>query len=160
MAAPVVRLAAAPVALDDVLRQIPGFTLFRRSGSRTANPTAQGPSLRGIGGSGASRALVLADGVPLNDPFGGWVAWGRVPRLALAQADADQLRRALGKDRYREGVLADEDLAQALGISGVPAMAVRNASAPIEQATMIEGAQPYERVREVVERHSGAHRNS
>ena len=38
------------LALDDVLRQVPGFTLFRRSGSRTANPTTQGPSLRGIGG--------------------------------------------------------------------------------------------------------------
>ena len=29
--------ASAPPALDDVLRQVPGFTLFRRSGSRTAN---------------------------------------------------------------------------------------------------------------------------
>jgi len=67
-------------AIDDALRQVPGFTLFRRAGSRTANPTAQGASLRGVGGSGASRALVLDDGIPLNDPFGGWIFWGRVPR--------------------------------------------------------------------------------
>ena len=33
---------SAAVTLDDALRQVPGFTLFRRSGSRTANPTAQG----------------------------------------------------------------------------------------------------------------------
>ena len=75
--------AAAASPIDEVLRQAPGFTLFRRSGSRTANPTSQGVSLRGIGGSGASRAAVYDDGIPLNDPFGGWIAWGRVPRAAL-----------------------------------------------------------------------------
>src|SRR5205807_1436022 len=48
----------AAVTVDDALRQVPGFTLFRRAGSRTANPTTQGVSLRGIGASGASRALV------------------------------------------------------------------------------------------------------
>ena len=58
-----------------------GFSLFRRSGSRYANPTSQGVSLRGLGASGARRALVLVDGLPLNDPFGGWVYWARVPRL-------------------------------------------------------------------------------
>ncbi|HJU56053.1 MAG TPA: TonB-dependent receptor [Pyrinomonadaceae bacterium] len=73
----------AAVTLDDALRQVPGFSLFRRSGSRTANPTTQGVSLRGVGASGASRAVVLTDGVPLNDPFGGWVYWGRVPRTNI-----------------------------------------------------------------------------
>jgi outer membrane receptor protein involved in Fe transport len=72
----------APV-LDDALRQVPGFSLFRRSGSRTANPTSQGVSLRGLGASGTSRALVLDDGIPQNDPFGGWVYWSRVPEPAL-----------------------------------------------------------------------------
>ena len=56
-----------------------GFTLFRRSSSLVANPTTQGVSLRGTGSSGASRTLVLWDGIPLNDPFGGWVYWDRVP---------------------------------------------------------------------------------
>ena len=54
------------LALDDTLRQVPGFTLFRRSSSLTANPTTQGVSLRGLGASGTSRALVLDDGVPLE----------------------------------------------------------------------------------------------
>lgn len=75
------------LTLDDALRQVPGFSLFRRSGSRTANPTSQGVSLRGLGASGASRALVLEDGVPLNDPFGGWVYWGRVPRESVASVE-------------------------------------------------------------------------
>ncbi|HYI13013.1 MAG TPA: TonB-dependent receptor [Thermoanaerobaculia bacterium] len=77
---------AAPT-LDDALRQVAGFTLFRRSGSRVANPTAQGVTLRGVGASGASRALVLDDGIPLNDPFGGWVYWGRVPRASLERVE-------------------------------------------------------------------------
>ena len=72
--------ATAAFRTDDMLRQVPGFSLFRRTTSRTANPTAQGVSLRGLGASGASRALVLVDGFPLNDPFGGWVYWDRVPR--------------------------------------------------------------------------------
>jgi len=79
--------AAAAPTLDDALRQVAGFTLFRRSGSRVANPTSQGVTLRGAGASGASRALVLDDGIPLNDPFGGWVYWGRVPEAALDRAE-------------------------------------------------------------------------
>ena len=66
------------LTLDDFLLQVPGFSLFRRSSSMVAHPTTQGVSLRGIGASGASRTLVLLDGMPLNDPFGGWVQWGKV----------------------------------------------------------------------------------
>lgn len=77
---------AAPT-LDDALRQIPGFSIFRRSSSRTANPTAQGVSLRGTGASGASRSVVLFDGVPLNDAFGGWVQWNRIPPAAVERAE-------------------------------------------------------------------------
>ena len=73
--------------LDQTLRAVPGFTLFRRASSLTANPTAQGVSLRGVGASGASRALALYDGVPLNDPFGGWVQWTRVPVAGLKGAE-------------------------------------------------------------------------
>jgi outer membrane receptor protein involved in Fe transport len=67
------------VVADDVLRQLPTFSLFRRTSSLSSHPTAQGVSLRGIGPSGVSRTLVLLDGVPFNDPFGGWVYWTRVP---------------------------------------------------------------------------------
>jgi outer membrane receptor protein involved in Fe transport len=72
---------------DDILRQVPGFSLFRRTTSRAANPTTQGVSLRGLGASGASRALVLSDGFPLNDPFGGWVYWDRVPRVSIGSIE-------------------------------------------------------------------------
>jgi len=63
------------VNLDDRLRDVPGFSLFRRSSSLVANPTTQGISLRGIGSSGASRTLVIWDSIPASDPFGGWVYW-------------------------------------------------------------------------------------
>ena len=69
------------VVADDVLRQVPTFSLFRRTSSIAANPTAQGVSLRGIGPSGVSRTLVLLDDIPFNDPFGGWVYWTRVPMM-------------------------------------------------------------------------------
>ncbi|WP_337286943.1 TonB-dependent receptor [Candidatus Methylomirabilis sp.] len=73
-------IAQSPArTVDDLLRQIPGFSLFRRSSSLVTHPTTQGVSLRGIGPSGVSRTLVLLDGVPLNDPFGGWVYWSKVP---------------------------------------------------------------------------------
>jgi outer membrane receptor protein involved in Fe transport len=67
------------VVSDDVLRMVPTFSLFRRTSSLSSHPTAQGVSLRGIGPSGVSRTLVLYDGIPFNDPFGGWVYWTRVP---------------------------------------------------------------------------------
>jgi outer membrane receptor protein involved in Fe transport len=79
--------ATAAPTLDSALLQVPGFTLFRRTGSRWANPTAQGVSLRGVGASGASRALVLVDGIPLNDPFGGWIYWDRVPLEAVGRME-------------------------------------------------------------------------
>jgi outer membrane receptor protein involved in Fe transport len=77
-------IAASPALMaDDVLRQVPTFSLFRRTSSLVAQPTTQGVSLRGIGPSGQSRTLVLLDGVPFNDPFGGWVYWSRVPLVSV-----------------------------------------------------------------------------
>src|SRR5262249_634206 len=87
------------VVADDVLRQVPTFSLFRRTSSLAAHPTAQGVSLRGIGPSGVSRTLVLLDGVPFNDPFGGWVYWTRVPlestnRIELCDGSRPSLDRS------------------------------------------------------------------
>jgi outer membrane receptor protein involved in Fe transport len=90
-------LNSAGGALDDVLRNTPGFTLFRRSSSRASNPTTQGVTLRGVSGSGASRTLVLADGFPLNDAFGSWVYWNRVPQAAI---DRVEIVRGAAGDLY------------------------------------------------------------
>lgn len=74
---------AAPPALDGKLREVPGFELFRRSSSLVANPTTEGVSLRGLGSTAASRSLVIFDGVPLNDPYGGWIHWEEVPEPVI-----------------------------------------------------------------------------
>ncbi|HEX8367318.1 MAG TPA: TonB-dependent receptor [Pyrinomonadaceae bacterium] len=80
--------ATAAPTVDDALRQIAGFALFRRSSSRTTNPTAQGANFRGLAGSGASRASVLLDGISINDAFGGWTYWTRAPKSAIEQIEA------------------------------------------------------------------------
>jgi len=78
---------APAIVLDEALRSLPAVSLFRRTSSRDSHPTAQGLNLRGLAPSGVSRALVLVDGVPMNDPFGGWVYWDRVPLLAIEQVE-------------------------------------------------------------------------
>ena len=94
--------SAGALTIDDVLRQVPGFSLFRRSGSLSANPTSQGVSLRGVGANGSSRALVLVDGVPLNSPFGGWVYWNRLPRVNV---ESIQVYNGATSDLYGSGAL-------------------------------------------------------
>lgn len=94
--------SSGALTIDDVLRQVPGFGLFRRSGSLTANPTSLGVALRGVGANGASRALVLIDGVPLNSPFGGWVYWNRLPRVSVENV---QVYNGATSDLYGSGAL-------------------------------------------------------
>ncbi len=90
-------LTMAAVTLDDALKLVPGFTLFRRTSSRVSNPTSQGVALRGIGGTAQSRSLVLVDGVPLNDAFGGWIYWNKVPQVLI---DRIEVQRGSGSDLY------------------------------------------------------------
>jgi outer membrane receptor protein involved in Fe transport len=74
---------AAGISLDDKLRQVPGFELFRRTSSLVANPTTEGVSLRGLGSTAASRSLVVFDEIPIDDAFGGWIHWEELPTLAI-----------------------------------------------------------------------------
>jgi len=59
--------------IESVLGDVAGFQQFRRSDSRSANPSAQGATLRALGGNASSRTLVLLDGVPMADPFFGYI---------------------------------------------------------------------------------------
>lgn len=74
---------AAPRMIDEMLAKEPSFSLYRRQSSISSNPTAAGVSLRNTGATAASRTLVLLDGIPQNDPFGGWVYWGRYDAATL-----------------------------------------------------------------------------
>lgn len=128
--------------LEDILRDVPGFQLFRRSDARSANPTSQGATLRALGGNASSRLLLVLDGVPQTDPFGGWVSWpaydperlgeARVTRgggsgaqgpgalagtIELASATPAELRGVRGRFAYgsRDGFDAHAGLGQRLG---------------------------------------------
>ena len=88
--------------LDEALQTVPAVSLFRRTSSLAANPTTQGISLRAIAPSGAGRTLVTLDGVPLNDPFGGWVLWSQVAPESLSGLD---IIRGSGAGPYGAGAL-------------------------------------------------------
>jgi outer membrane cobalamin receptor len=88
--------------LDRSLEQVPGLSLFRRTNSVSANASTQGVSLRAIAPSGTSRALLLLDGVPMNDPFGGWVIWTQLPSEDIGGAE---IIRGAGAGPYGAGAL-------------------------------------------------------
>jgi outer membrane receptor protein involved in Fe transport len=88
---------------EEVLRDVPGFQLFRRSDSRSANPTSQGATLRALGGNASSRVLLVLDGVPQTDPFGGWVSWPAYHPERLGEA---RVTRGGGSGVQGPGALA------------------------------------------------------
>ncbi len=89
--------------LENELRKTPGLQQFRASDARTANPTSQGITLRGLSANAASRALLLLDGVPQSDPFGGWIAWPGYDALPITQA---RIKRGGGSGADGQGALA------------------------------------------------------
>jgi outer membrane receptor protein involved in Fe transport len=98
------QIAVAPSGrIEDVLADAAGFQQFRRSDSRSANPSAQGATLRALGGNAASRTLVLLDGVPLADPM-----FGSVPFSAIdpARLSAIRVTRGGGSGAFGSGAVA------------------------------------------------------
>ena len=96
-------VAAASGGLESVLQDVAGFQEFRRSDSRSANPSAQGATLRALGGNASSRTLVLLDGVPMADPF-----FGYIPFTALApeRLSAIRVTRGGGAGAFGAGAVA------------------------------------------------------
>ncbi|WP_430446277.1 TonB-dependent receptor [Sphingorhabdus contaminans] len=102
---PVTRIDVADhpgARLETALQQAAGLQQFRRSDARTANPTSQGITLRGLGGNASSRVLLLLDDVPQADPFGGWVSWPGYDALNLARIT---VRRGAGQVTSGAGAL-------------------------------------------------------
>ena len=94
---------AASGRLEDALSAVAGFQQFRRSDSRSANPSAQGITLRALGGNASSRALVLLDGVPMADPFFGYIPLSALAPERLASA---RVTRGGGSGPFGAGALA------------------------------------------------------
>ena len=96
-------VSSASGRLEDVLSSVAGFQQFRRSDSRSSNPSAQGVTLRALGGNATSRALVLLDAVPMSDPF-----FGYIPFSAIAPERLESIRvtRGGGSGPFGSGALA------------------------------------------------------
>jgi iron complex outermembrane receptor protein len=67
---------------QDLLREIPGIELPRTSS--LVGGTAQIVSIRGVD---EGRTAVLFDGLPINDAWGEWIDWGRVPKGMLDRVE-------------------------------------------------------------------------
>ncbi|MET0374119.1 MAG: TonB-dependent receptor [Rhizorhabdus sp.] len=89
--------------MEDILRDAAGFQQFRRSDARSAHPTSQGATLRGLGGNASTRALILLDGVPMVDPFGGWVSWAALDPARIGHV---RVTRGGGSGVHGAGALA------------------------------------------------------
>ncbi|WP_353205515.1 TonB-dependent receptor [Sphingomonas sp.] len=89
--------------VENVLADVAGFQQFRRSDSRSANPSAQGVTLRALGGNASSRALVLLDGVPLADPFFGYIPFNA---LAADRLSSVRITRGGGAGAFGAGAVA------------------------------------------------------
>lgn len=95
--------SASSGRLEDALGSVAGFQQFRRSDSRSSNPSAQGATLRALGGNATSRTLVLLDGVPLADPFFGYIPFSAVAPERLAMA---RVTRGGGSGAFGAGAVA------------------------------------------------------
>ena len=89
--------------LEEVLGNVAGFQQFRRSDSRSSNPTAQGVTLRGLGGNASSRTLVVLDAVPVTDPFFGHVPFSALP---FERLDRVTVLRGGGSGAFGAGAVA------------------------------------------------------
>jgi vitamin B12 transporter len=95
--------ASASGRVEDVLANLAGLQQFRRSDSRSANPTAQGLTQRGLGGNASSRTLVVLDGVPVTDPFFGHVPFSALP---VERLDRITVYRGGGIGAFGAGAVA------------------------------------------------------
>ena len=94
---------AASGRLEDVLASAAGFQQFRRSDSRSANPSAQGVTFRGLGGNASSRTLILLDGVPQADPFFGYIPFSGIAPERLSRV---LVTRGGGSGAFGAGAVA------------------------------------------------------
>jgi len=92
-------VALAPgFSTDRVLRQLPGFD---RSRSNSAF-TNYGQLRASFGGAGTDRGVVLVDGFPAQDAFGGQIDWQAYPASEIERAE---LLRGAGSALYGSGAI-------------------------------------------------------
>lgn len=63
---------------DELLKEVSGLDLKHSMGAVTSG-TSNKVVMRGLGGTTEGRVLLLIDGVPMNDLYGGDLEWNRIP---------------------------------------------------------------------------------
>lgn len=125
--------------VEDALRDVAGLAQFRRTDARSANATSQGATLRGLGGNASSRALLVLDGVPQSDPFGGWITW---PAYASNRIGQIRVTRGGGSGEYGAGALAgtiEFDSVNANTLKGLSASAAYGSRNSVDAEALIGG---------------------
>jgi vitamin B12 transporter len=123
--------------VEDVLKDVAGLTQFRRTDARSANATSQGATLRGLGGNASSRALLILDGVPQTDPFGGWVTW---PAFAPERLGQIRVTRGGGSGSFGPGALAGTiEFSSQTTANGLSASAAYGSRGAVEGSALIGG---------------------
>jgi outer membrane receptor protein involved in Fe transport len=103
--------------IENILSDVAGFQQFRRSDSRSSNPSAQGASLRALGGNASSRTLVLLDGVPQADPFFGYIPFSAITPERLSSV---RVTRGGGNGAFGAGAVAGTIELTSAGRSELP----------------------------------------
>ena len=130
-------VATASGRIEDVLRDVAGLTQFRRSDARSANATSQGATLRGLGGNASSRALLVLDGVPQSDPFGGWITW---PAYVPERLGSVRVTRGGGSGAYGSGALAGTIEMDSIGTGeGLTGSLAYGSRASVEGSALLSG---------------------
>jgi len=89
---------SAALTGDEVLRALPGFDRTRSNSAFTN----YGQLRVSFSGAGNDRGLVLADGIPAQDGFGGQVDWAEYPAADLIRAE---MLRGPGSALYGAGAI-------------------------------------------------------
>jgi iron complex outermembrane receptor protein len=77
------QIATSPAReTQDLLREIPGVELPRTSS--VVGGTAQIVSIRGVD---EGRTVVTADGIPINDAWGEWIDWSKLPKGSVDRVE-------------------------------------------------------------------------
>ncbi len=121
--------------IEALLGDVAGFQQFRRTDSRAANPSTQGATLRALGGNAASRALVLVDGVPQADPFGGFIPWSALQPERFAHV---RITRGGGAGAFGAGAVAGTIELESGGPAALPSLSA-SASGGSFGATELSG---------------------
>lgn len=70
--------SSGATSVDELLKSVAGVDVVHNLGVLSSGSSSK-VIMRGVGGTGESRTLLLVDGVPMNSSFSGSVEWNQIP---------------------------------------------------------------------------------